>query len=162
VSARRLRAAAATALVACLLPSATAGAVATRASLPDIERQVMCAECGVPLNIAESQQADRERVFIQGLIDQGQTTAQIKRALVAQYGPRVLATPSHSGFGLAAYLVPIAVAAALLVLLAVLLPRWRRRSPVPATAGRDGQAPSHPLSPGEAARLDADLARFER
>jgi cytochrome c-type biogenesis protein CcmH/NrfF len=150
----------AVALVACGLPVGAAGAAVARASLPDIERQVMCAECGVPLNIAESQQADRERVFIQGLIDQGQTTSQIKRALVVQYGPRVLATPSHSGFGLVAYLVPIAVAAALLALLAVLLPRWRRRSRPPA--GAAGGAASGPLSPADATRLDADLARFDR
>jgi len=138
VSLRRALPAAAGAVLAALVlgtTAAPAAAPAARASLPDIERQVMCAACGVPLNIAESPQADRERAFIQSLIAQGQDTAQIKRALVGQYGSRVLATPSHSGFGLTAYLVPIAVAAALAALLAVLLPRWRRRGPAPAAAG---------------------------
>lgn len=135
----------------------TASAATVRASLPAIERQVMCAACGVPLNIAESPQADRERAFIQSLIDQGRTTAQIKQALVAQYGPAVLGTPAKHGFGLVAYLVPVAVAAMLVALLALLLPRWRRR------AGKGTPAPPPPatLSPADAARLESDLARFD-
>jgi cytochrome c-type biogenesis protein CcmH/NrfF len=158
---RRPALALAVALLA-LMPSAAAAA-APRATLPAIERQVMCAACGVPLNIAESPQADRERAFIQTLIDQGQTSAQIKRALVAQYGPAVLATPSGHGFGLAAYLVPIAFAAALIALLALLLPRWRRRTRLPAhgTSGGAVAAPAR-LSRADAARLQADLDRFDR
>ena len=127
-------------------------------SLPAIEREVMCVSCGVPLNIAESTQADRERAFIQTLIDRGQTESQIKQALVGQFGPRVLATPSHHGFGDAAYLVPIVLGAVLLAVLVMLLVRWRRRSraaPAPAPLSRP------PLGPADAARLDADLARFD-
>ena len=44
---------------------------APRTSLPIIERQVMCVTCKIPLNVAESPQAEREREYIQGLIDQG-------------------------------------------------------------------------------------------
>lgn len=162
---RRPALALAVALLA-LTPSAapsSAAAAAPRATLPAIERQVMCAACGVPLNIAESPQADRERAFIQTLIDQGQTSAQIKRALVAQYGPAVLATPSGHGFGLAAYLVPIAFAAALIALLALLLPRWRRRARLLAAEASSGAvaAPAR-LSRADAARLQADLDRFDR
>ena len=88
----------------------------------------MCVTCKIPLNVAQSPQADRERAFIQSLIDQGETEAQIKHALVGQYGPTVLALPSDHGFDLAAYLVPVAAFLALLAALAVLLPRWRRRA----------------------------------
>ena len=149
--------------VACVLalPPA-AGAARPRASLPDIEREVMCAACGVPLNIAESPQADRERAFIQGLIDQGQTKDQIKAALVAQYGRAVLATPSSGGFGVAAYAVPIALAIFFAGLLALLLPRWRRRGRAPSMAAGTGGAPPPPLSPTDASRLQADLDRFGR
>jgi cytochrome c-type biogenesis protein CcmH/NrfF len=134
---------------------AAAAAAAPRTSLPAIERQVMCVTCKIPLNVAESPQADRERAFIQGLIDQGKGEAQIKRALVGQYGPEVLALPSGHGFDLAAYLVPVAALLALLVGLA-LLPRWRRR--VPAAPKHE---PAAPLSGADAARLDADLAHFD-
>jgi cytochrome c-type biogenesis protein CcmH len=133
------------------------GAADTHTSLPVIERQVMCVTCKIPLNVAQSQQADRERAFIQSLIDEGQTESQIKRSLVAQYGPTVLALPSAHGFDLTVYLVPLAAFLALLATLAVLLPRWRRHA-------RDQAAQAvaaAQLSSADAARLDADLARFD-
>ena len=65
-------------------------AAESRPSLPTIERQVMCVTCKIPLNVAQSPQADRERAFIQELIDKGDSEAQIKNTLVAQYGPAVL------------------------------------------------------------------------
>lgn len=125
-------------------------------SLPAIERQVMCVSCKIPLNVAQSQQADRERAFIRVLIDRGEGEAQIKLALVAQYGTSVLGLPSTHGFDLVAYLVPLAVVIALLALLALLLPRWRRH----ARANQGPPAPSPRLDPSDAERLDADLARF--
>jgi cytochrome c-type biogenesis protein CcmH len=136
---------------------ARAGAVAPRTTLPVIERQVMCVTCKIPLNVAESPQADRERAFIRGLIAEGHTEAQIKSALVAQYGQAVLALPSPKGFDLAAYVVPAAVVLALAALLALLLPNWRRRARAQAT--RTSEAPE--LSASDSARLDADLERFD-
>jgi cytochrome c-type biogenesis protein CcmH len=139
------------------LACAQALAVAPRTTLPLIERQVMCATCRIPLNVAESPQADRERVFIRRLIVQGQTEAQIKSALVLQYGPAVLGLPSAKGFDLAAYLVPVVVVLVLLALLALLLPSWRRN------ARAQGEVtPSAPeLSVRDSERLDADLKRFD-
>ena len=142
-------------LLAILLAGAGQAAATPRTSLPKIERQVMCVTCKIPLNVAESPQADRERAFIQSLITEGNSEAQIKRALVGQYGPAVLALPSSHGFDLTAYLVPIAALLALLVGLA-LLPRWRRGS-----AAAPAQEPATPLSGSDAARLDADLAHFD-
>ncbi len=148
-------------LLLCLSASAALGMGAAgakpHASLPVIERQVMCVTCKIPLQVAESPQANRERAFIQGLIDEGQTEAQIKRSLVAQYGPTVLALPSAHGFDLTVYLVPLAAFLALLATLAVLLPRWRRHAREEASHEID--APN--LSSTDAARLEADLARFD-
>jgi cytochrome c-type biogenesis protein CcmH len=137
--------------------AAGAGRAGTHTSLPVIERQVMCVTCKIPLEVAESPQANREREFIQGLIDEGQDEAQIKDALVAQYGPTVLALPSAHGFDLTVYLVPLAAFLALLATLAVLLPRWRRHAR--EGAGREIDAPQ--LNSTDAARLEADLARFD-
>ena len=134
-----------------------AGGASIHTSLPAIERQAMCVTCKIPLQLAESPQANRERAFIQSLIDAGQTEAQIKRALVSQYGPAVLGLPSTHGFDLAAYLVPLAAILALLATLALLLPRWRRH----ARAQAAHTAPPPPLGSSDAARLDADLARFD-
>jgi cytochrome c-type biogenesis protein CcmH len=156
-----VRALTAGALTAAVLAASTTAAWATvpRTSLPTIESQVMCVTCKIPLMVAESPQADRERAYIQGLIEQGQSEAQVKRSLVEQYGPQVLALPATHGFDLAAYLVPIAVAAFAVALLALLLPKWRRRSraQIAAAAGDMGTQ----LSPPDAARLEADRARFD-
>jgi len=138
------------------LAAPVASIAAPSPSLPAIERQVMCVSCKIPLNVAESQQADRERVFIRGLIGQGNDEAQIKRSLVAQYGPAVLGLPSTHGFDLAVYLIPLALVVALLALLAMLLPRWRRRG----RGGHDPPSPAPRLDATDAERLDADLARF--
>jgi hypothetical protein len=68
----------------------------------------------------------------------------------------VLGLPRDHGFDLTVYVVPIAVVAALLALAIVVLPRWRRR----AREQAGPQAPP-PLSAGDAARLESDLARFD-
>ena len=142
-----------TALIAA--PPATA---AGKASLIDVEDEVMCVSCEIPLNIAESAQADQQRDFIRAQIDAGKSKEQIKTALVAEYGREVLALPDSEGFGLTAYLVPLALVALLAGGLALLLPRWRRRAP--AALVETGEAPE--LSKAEASRLDEELARYER
>jgi cytochrome c-type biogenesis protein CcmH len=154
-----LSALAALALLAPPLGAFSAAAATRRTTLPAVEAQVMCVTCKIPLPVAQSPQADRERAYIQSLIDQGAGMAQIKRELVYQYGPAVLALPSSHGFDLAAYLVPVAVVLALLATLAVLLPRWRRRAR--AAQGAGTAEPSPALSPADAARLEADMARFD-
>ncbi|HEU0249671.1 MAG TPA: cytochrome c-type biogenesis protein CcmH [Solirubrobacteraceae bacterium] len=161
MTAARLRylATAACCLTLALPASAVAmgAALAPQTNLPTIERQVMCVTCKIPLNVAESAQASRERVLIRGLIAEGRSEAQIKRTLVAEYGPAVLALPSAKGFDLAAYLVPAAVVLALVALLAVLLPGWRRRAR--EQRARKDEAPR--LSASDEARLQADLERFD-
>jgi cytochrome c-type biogenesis protein CcmH len=147
-------------------PAALRSGASTRASLPAIERRVMCVTCKIPLIVADSPQADRERAYIEGLIEEGETTAQIERALVSQYGPAVLGLPSAHGFDLTVYAVPLAVVLALTMTLALLLPRWRRRGRGAQTSesapGGEASVATPPLSDADAARLDADLARFER
>ena len=105
------------ALVLAVAAPAAQAAQAPRASLPDIEDEVMCLECRTPLNVSTSDVADQQRAFISELIDQGRTKAEIKAALVREYGPRVLGEPEEKGFGLAAWIVPILVALGALALL---------------------------------------------
>jgi cytochrome c-type biogenesis protein CcmH len=144
-------------VLALCAPAAAYAALNPGTALPAIERQVMCVTCKIPLNVAESPQANREREYIEELIHQGESEAQIKQSMVAQYGPAVLGLPSTHGFDLTVYLVPVLVVLALLGLMLVLLPRWRRRAR--AQAANRTRAPA--LSPADAARLDSDLARFD-
>lgn len=139
-----------------LPPMTSLAAAAPRASLPAIERRVMCVTCKIPLIVAESPQADRERVFIRGLIAEGKTEPEIESALVSQYGPTALGLPSARGFDLTVYLAPLLAVVVLVATLALLLPRWRRR-----THRRSESPATSTLSAAETARLNADLARFD-
>ncbi len=142
----------------CLLAAALAFPAATlgaRASLADIEDEVMCPVCGTLLELSDSPQAQRERAYINTLIAKGMTKQQIEDALVAQYGPNVLATPSGHGFDLAAWIVP---GLGVLVLAGALgFAWWRRGRP---GSGGPGPEPT-PLSPEDSTRLDRDLSSYE-
>ena len=86
---RRWPAAAANALaltLAMLIAPAGAAAAQARTTLNDIEGEVMCPICGTLLELADSPQAQREKVFVARLIAKGKTRTQVKDALVAQYG----------------------------------------------------------------------------
>jgi cytochrome c-type biogenesis protein CcmH len=140
-----------------------AAAPAPRASLPDVEDEVMCVECGTALNISEAPSADRERAFIRRRIAEGKTKPQIKAALVAEYGRNVLGTPDDHGFGVAAWLVPVLLAVLAVAAVFTTARRWRR---TPASvdaashdpAGADGR---DALDPEDARRLERDMAGYD-
>jgi cytochrome c-type biogenesis protein CcmH len=132
-----------------------ATAAAPQASLPDIEDEVMCVECGTALNTSTSTVADQQRAFIRRQIAMGKDKQEIKAALVEEFGPAVLADPPSKGFDLAAYLVPALLALAGLLGVAIAARRWRRRAAPAAPAGE-------PLAAEDEARLDAELAAFDR
>jgi cytochrome c-type biogenesis protein CcmH len=139
--------------IALLIAGPTAAnAAEARTSLPDVEDEVMCTICGTLLAESDSPQADRERALIRTLIAQGQDKDQIKDSLVAQYGPRVLATPSGHGFDLLAWLVPgagILIAAGAIGYFAVRRARRPSAETEPA------------LDAAERSRLEEDMARYD-
>jgi cytochrome c-type biogenesis protein CcmH len=157
---RRLRPAAliAVAALALSLPIATRAATTPRASLTDIESDVMCVSCKEPLAVAQSPQSYAERNYIRTLIAQGKTKREIEQALVGQYGPAVLGKPPADGFNLTVYVLPPAIVLLGVATLAVTLPRWRRRT---RQGGVTPVAAGPRLSSLEAKRLDEDLARFD-
>src|SRR3954470_6371808 len=125
-------------------------------TLPDVEDEVMCVECGTALNVSTSPVADREREFIRRRIAEGKSKPEIKAALVSEYGPRVLATPEGGGFDVAAWLVPGALCLLALIGIGVAALHWRaRRTPGELEPGEE-------LDPAEERRLDAELAAFDR
>jgi cytochrome c-type biogenesis protein CcmH/NrfF len=147
----------ATALLVCFAP--VGAATAPKTSVTAIEGEVMCPICGTLLELSDSPQAKREKVYVAKLVAAGKSKSEIKDALVAQYGQAVLALPKASGFNLSAYLVP---AIAILVAVAVLafsVVRWRRdgKGPGPGRKADAGPAPG-----GEdAERLEADISRYD-
>jgi cytochrome c-type biogenesis protein CcmH/NrfF len=159
---RTLAGAVVLAATAALLAAAPGLAVTQRTSFIAVEQQVMCVTCGIPLAEADSVAAQDEKAYIQRLVNAGDTAAQIKRQLVAEFGPSVLALPPDRGFNVAFYIVPIAAVLAALAVVALLLPRWRRnRAAAVGAAAAGADADGDPLSAADNARIDADLARFD-
>jgi cytochrome c-type biogenesis protein CcmH/NrfF len=144
-------------LVALAALAAPALAAAPRTSLTDVEDEVMCPICGTLLELSESPQAERQKAFILGLIAEGKTKAQIKDALVAEYGQEVLALPEGSGFNLSAYLVPVIAFLVAAVALAIGVARWRRDGTPPGPGPPTAAGPSDE----DAKRLEADLAKYD-
>jgi cytochrome c-type biogenesis protein CcmH len=141
------------ALLVVALLVAPAGAFAAecpKTSLTDIQDEVMCLQCGVPLNVSEdAPSAKRERAFIQARVDRCESKQQIKDQLVAQFGDRILAEPKSS----TAWLVPVLAFLAGTIAVAFGAWRWRRRR----VAGPG--APT--LGTSDSARLKADIERYD-
>ena len=153
----RLAAAVLLATWALTSPAALANAPQPRASLTDIENDVMCTLCHESLAVAQSPQADAERNYIRGLIAKGETKQQILRNMVAQYGANVLGKPPASGFNLTVYVLPPLILVVGIAILAFTLPRWRRRTRAAKSRSPD---PAPALDPAEAARLERELSQF--
>ena len=151
-----LRLAAVTA--AALVAAAPAAACAhPRTSMNYLQGQVMCPTCHTTLAMSDAPAAQRIKVFIAKKIDACWTTQQIESALVANYGQGILAAPSHKGFDLLAWWLPILGVLAGAVILAVGVWRWSRR-----------KEPDEPDEPEESGldeeterRIDDLLARFD-
>jgi cytochrome c-type biogenesis protein CcmH/NrfF len=140
-------------------PAPAPQGVEPQTSLPDIEDEVMCPICGVPLEHAtEAPQAQQERQFIRELIAQGLTKDEIKDSLVAEFGDQVLAVPDAEGFDLAAWLVPGAAIIVAAVAIFVGLRRWRS-----AGDDRAAESPDDERAPSDedAKRLEEDLTRYD-
>ncbi len=138
--------------------TATASAAPPRASFNDIEDEVMCVTCNVPLNIAESPQATDEREEIRRLIALGLTKDQVLDRLVADFGDQILADPPTDGFNVTTWAVPVGAIGAVAVLLLAALPRWRRRT---QAGGDSASADVRTLAPADLRRLDEDLRATE-
>ncbi len=128
-----------------------------RTSLAYLEGQVMCPTCHTTLDQSDSAAAQRIEVFISQKIDACWTTQRIESALVANYGQGILAAPSHKGFDLLAWWLPIVGVLAGALVLAFGVWRWSRR--------REPEEPADPAGSGldeeTERRLDDLLARFD-
>jgi cytochrome c-type biogenesis protein CcmH len=145
-------------LVLAIAPTATtAGAATAKTSYLDVIDDVMCVVCHEPLNVAQSPEAFQEREYIRQLIAQGKTRKDIENDLVQQYGPAVLARPPANGVNLLVYIIPPVVVILGIVIIAIFIPRWRRRA---READASAAAATATLDAADAKRLNEDLGRF--
>jgi cytochrome c-type biogenesis protein CcmH len=141
------------ALAVLLVAPGAAAAACPQTSLGDIEDEVMCLQCGLPLNVSENApSAIRQRAFIQQQVDRCRSKDEIKTMLVAQFGDRVLAEPQDDS----AWVVPaIGVTGGVLAVGFAAL-RWRGRR-----GGGPVETAPAPVTAGDAARLEADMDRHD-
>jgi cytochrome c-type biogenesis protein CcmH len=143
-------------LALALVLVAPAAASERHPTLGELEGEVMCPTCKTTLDQSSAPIADRIRRFISARIAAGDTKSEIKRQLVVQFGPAVLAEPSKHGFNLLAWVLPFVGIGLGAVALGALAWRWSRaRGPAPARAG--GPA----LDPELDRRVDEELAKFD-
>jgi cytochrome c-type biogenesis protein CcmH len=127
-----------------------------KTTLGDVEDEVMCPICGTPLALAtEAPQAQRQRAFIERQIADCRSKAEIKQALVAQFGEGVLALPGDEEdddvADVLVYVVPAIGIVAALAGIAFAVMRWRGRRPRRAAAAAGG----------DSNRLEADMERYD-
>jgi cytochrome c-type biogenesis protein CcmH len=145
--------AAAIAVLAGALAAGTASATPPNAA--DLEAELVCPVCETTLDQSNAPVAERMKAFIRARIAAGDSEREIKGALVAQFGPGVLAEPPDGGFGLLAWLLPLAGLVGGAVAVVLLTRAWSRRGPPsPPSEG--------PLDPDLERLVDEELARFER
>jgi len=140
-------------VVACAALLAASASAAEPPNAADLEAELVCPVCETTLDQSNAPVAQRMKLFIRERIAAGDSEREIKDALVAEFGPGVLATPRKSGFGLIAWILPLTALAAGAVTVAVLVRSWSRR--------RTLSSPEAPLDPELERRVDEELARFE-
>jgi cytochrome c-type biogenesis protein CcmH len=145
-------------LVALVL-AAPAAASEHHPTLAQLEHEVMCPTCKTLLEVSHAPIAERMRSFIRQRIAAGETRGEIKDELVAEFGQGVLAAPPRRGFGLLAWLLPLAGLLGAGAVVGVTARRWAhahddRQSPA-------GLADGDRIEPALERWLDRELARYD-
>ncbi len=140
------------AVVGALLGASVGAAAPPRAA--DLEAELVCPVCETTLDQSNAPIALRMKAFIRERIAAGDSEDEIKDALVAEFGAGVLAEPPGGGFGLLAWLLPLAALVVGAVVALLLIRSWsRRREP--------SEADDERLDPDLERLVDEELARFD-
>jgi cytochrome c-type biogenesis protein CcmH len=138
-------------LCSLVVAGAAFGAAPPRAA--DLEAELVCPVCKTTLDQSDAPVANRMKAYIRARIAAGDSAREIKDALVAQFGPDVLARPPGGGFGLLAWLLPLVALGAGVIVVGLLVRSWSH--------GRGPPPPAPPLDPALERRVDDELARFD-
>ena len=130
-----------------------AAAAAAPPNAADLEAELVCPVCETTLDQSNAPVAQRMKAFIRVRIAAGDSEQEIKDALVGEFGQGVLANPPKGGFGLLAWLLPLAALGAGAIAVGLLIRSWSRRRAPPDEP--------EPLDPGLERLVDEELARFD-
>ena len=142
------------ALVAVLGAVLAGAASAAPPNAADLEAELVCPVCETTLDQSNAPVAERMKTFIRVRIAAGDSEQEIKDALVAEFGPGVIAEPPAGGFGLLAWLLPLGALLGGAVAVGLLIRAWSRRAVPTDPAGER-------LDPELERLVDDELARFD-
>ena len=142
------------ALVAVLGAALAGAASAAPPNAADLEAELVCPVCETTLDQSNAPVAERMKTYIRVRIAAGDSEQEIKDALVAEFGPEVLAEPPGGGFGLLAWLLPLGALLGGAIAVGLLIRTWSRR------AARSESAEEQ-LDPELERLVDEELARFD-
>ena len=140
------------AVLGALVVAGTATAAPPNAA--DLEAEIVCPVCETTLDQSNAPIAQKMKTFIRVRIAAGDSESEIKDALVAQFGSKVIAEPPGGGFGLLAWLLPLTALLGGAVVVGLLIRSWSRRRGPPADDDAD-------LGPQLERLVDEELARFD-
>ena len=132
----------------------TGAALTAPPNAADLEAEIVCPVCETTLDQSNAPIAEKMKTFIRARIAAGDSEQEIKDALVAEFGEGVLAQPPGGGFGLLAWLLPLAALVGGAVAVALLVRTWSRRRAAEAEE-------TAPLDPELERLVDEELARFD-
>ena len=137
------------------LASAALAAQVSEEEVQKIAAQLRCVVCQ-NLSVADSpsEMARQMREIVRERLAAGESPEQVVAYFVEKYGEWILLSPRRQGFNLLVWIVPFAGLAVGLVVVALVVLRWSRRSrPAP---------PAEPVDPRLRERIARELSDLER
>ncbi|MEN9564294.1 MAG: cytochrome c-type biosis protein CcmH [Chloroflexota bacterium] len=123
-----------------------------------IAKQLYCPVCqNTPLDVCPTEACRQWRELIRDQLAEGKTEAEIKQYFVANYGERVLAEPTRTGFNWLVYIIPPVLILAGAVMLFNAFRAWTKPKAVEAGVGRGKEAGTSSSDDEYIKRLEEEL-----
>lgn len=123
-----------------------------------IAKQLYCPVCeNTPLDVCPTEACRQWRELIRDQLAEGKTEAEIKQYFVANYGERVLAEPTRTGFNWLLYILPPVLILVGAVLLFNAFRAWTKPKSAKAGAGQEKEAGTSSSDDEYVKRLEEEL-----
>ena len=123
-----------------------------------IAKQLYCPVCeNTPLDVCPTEACRQWRELIRDQLAEGKTEAEIKEYFVANYGERVLAEPTRTGFNWLVYIIPPMLILFGAVMLFNAFRAWTKPRSAEAGAGSEKEAGTSSSDDEYVKRLEEEL-----